>query len=275
MPLTMTRMKIIGYSPIDKTLIVYPGPDGVEKPQEMDISQEIALVLKKRGCAGTWDGDEYIACDSSDAPCCNRHGGPPDPCVACRGDCLKQKKTCNSEYSVYLALFAPDIIKVGVSKTPRLKIRLNEQGADAGVEIARYPDGELARKRERSLAATYPDRIAFDVKLNGITKKIDARTLQDIYSKYDAGQVMNFKYFDKILWMQPIVLEPKEAMAISGRVLGIKGKALVLEKSSTIYAINLDGLIGYEFKAGKGMLNLQTSLFEFAKKEIALNEKLI
>jgi hypothetical protein len=178
------------------------------------------------------------------------------------------------EYSVYLAVFAPDIIKVGVSKTPRLKIRLNEQGADAGVEIARYPDGELARKRERSLTSTYPDRIAFDLKLQGITKKIDARTLQDIYSKYDASQVMNFKYFDKSLWMQPIVLEPKEEMAISGRVLGIKGKALLLEKGSTIYAINLDGLIGYDFEAGKGMLNLQTSLFEFAKKEIAINEKL-
>ena len=149
MPQTMTHMKIIGYSPIDKTLIVYPGPEGGEKPQEMDISQEIALVLKKRGCAGTRDGDQYIACDSPDAPYCSKHGGAPDPCVACRGDCAKQKKTCNTEHSVYLAVFAPDIIKVGVSKTPRLKIRLNEQGADMGFEIARYPDGELARKRER------------------------------------------------------------------------------------------------------------------------------
>lgn len=270
---TMTHMKIIGYSPIDKTLLVYPGPDDSEKPQDIDISQEIALVLKKRGCAGAWDGDRYITCDSLDAPYCSKHGGAPDPCVACRGDCMKQKKTCNMEHSVYLAVFAPDIVKVGVSKTPRLKTRLNEQGADMGFEIARYPDGELARKRERSLTSLYPDRIAFDLKLDGITKKIDARTLQDMYSKYDASHVMNFKYFDKSLWMQPIVLEPKEDMAISGRVLGVKGKALVLEKGSTIYSINLDGLIGYDFEAGKGMLNLQTSLFEFAKKELALNEK--
>ena len=108
---------------------------------------------------------------------------------------MKQKKTCNTEHSVYLAVFAPDIIKVGVSKTPRLKTRLNEQGADVGVEIARYPDGELARKRERGLASTHPDRIAFDVKLNGITKKIDARTLQEIYSKYNASDVMKFQVF--------------------------------------------------------------------------------
>ena len=79
MPQTMTHMKIIGYSPIDKTLIVYPGQDGDEKPQEIDISQEIAFVLKKRGCAGAWDGDRYIACDSPDAPYCSKHSGAPDP----------------------------------------------------------------------------------------------------------------------------------------------------------------------------------------------------
>lgn len=270
----MSNMRIIGYSAIDKVLVTYPGPDGSEQPDEISLAQEIALVLKKRGCAGTRDGDRYIACDSPDAPYCSKHVGVPDPCVACRGDCLKQKKTCATEYSVYLAVFAPGVIKVGVSKTPRLETRLHEQGADMGFEIARYPDGELARRRERSLASTYADRLTFEDKLRGITRKVDADTLREIYSKYDASRILNFTYFDRSLWMQPIVLEPKEEMAISGRVLGLKGQALVLEKGSTIYAMNLDGLIGYDIEPGKGMLNLQTSLFEFAKKELAINEKL-
>jgi hypothetical protein len=271
----MSNMRIIGYSPVDKTLVTYPGPDDDGQPYEIDLSQEITLVLKKRGCAGTWDGDHYVACDSPDAPYCSQHGGAgPDPCVACRGDCLKSKKTCATEHSVYLAVFAPDTIKVGVSKTHRLGTRLHEQGADIGIEIARYPDGELARKRERSLASTYTDRLTFEDKLKGITRKVDADTLREIYSKYDASRVLNFSYFDRSLWMQPIVLEPKEEMAVSGRVLGIKGQALVLEKGSTIYSMNMDGLIGYDIEPGKGMLNLQTSLFEFAKKEIGIDKKL-
>lgn len=265
-------MRVIGYSPIDKVLVTYPGPEGV--PGEIDVSQEIALVLKKRGCAGTWEKDRYVACDSLDAPYCSKHSGAPDPCVACRGICLKQKRACTSEHSVYFAVFAPDIIKVGVSKTYRLEKRLHEQGADMGFEIARYPDGELARRRERDLASIYPDRLTFEDKLKGIAGKVNVEILQEIYRSYEASRVLNFKYFDRSLWMQPIVLEPVEGMAISGRVMGVKGQAMVLEKGNSIYAINLDGLIGYDIELGKGMLNLQTSLFEFVKKEVSDSKNL-
>ncbi len=250
-------MKIIGYSPIDKTLLMAPDL------AEMDISEDISLVLKRRGCAGRWVKDKYVPCDSEEAPYCTKCSGPPDPCVMCRGQCQKPEKACNEEHSVYLAIFSPDLVKVGVSKTRRLETRLMEQGADIGLEIARFPDGELARQRERSLASTYPDRVTFESKVGGISQNVNGETLQAIYRRYDAGRIVRFGYFKETLRMKPIVLEPRENMAISGRVLGIKGQALVLEKGNTPYALSLDRLIGYEVGAGKGSINLQTSLFEF------------
>ncbi len=252
-------MKIISYSPIDKTLLLAPDLT------RLDISENISLVLKKRGCAGRWEGDRYVPCGSDQAPFCEKCSGPPDPCVACRGECLKQRKTCNTEHSVYLAVFSPCLVKVGVSKTRRLETRLMEQGADTGMEIARFPDGELARRRERSLASTYPDRVAFESKVDGISQNVNDETLQTICLRYDAGRIMRFDYFREKPWMKPIVLTPHEGMAISGRVLGIKGQALILEKGSTLYALNLDGLAGYEIEAGKGLVNLQTSLLEFTR----------
>ena len=76
---------------------------------------------------------------------------------------------------------------------------------------------------------------------------------------------MRFDYFRETPWMKPIVLVPHENMAVSGRVLGVKGQVLVLAKGNTLYALNLDGLIGYDVEAGKGLINLQTSLFEFTR----------
>lgn len=249
-------MRIIGYSSIDKALLTDSGVIG--------LSDDIGLILRKRGCAGRREGDKYIPCDSDAAPYCEQCGGIlPDPCVMCRGECTKREKTCTMEHSVYLAIFSPDLVKVGVSKTRRLETRLMEQGADIGLEIARFPDGELARKRERELAATYPDRVTFENKIDGLSQPMNSETLRMVYARYDAERVMRFDYFREKPWMKPIVLVPHENMAISGRVLGVKGQALVVEKGSTLYAINLDGLVGYDAEEGKGQIRLQTSLFEF------------
>lgn len=252
-------MKIISYSPIEKTLLMAPDLT------ELDISENISLVLKNRGCAGRWEKGKYVPCDSMESPLCPACSGPPDPCVKCRGECTKPEKTCNVEHSVYLAVFSPDLVKVGVSKTPRLETRLMEQGADLGVEIARFPDGQLARQRERSLASTYPDRVTFESKVDSISQNVNCETLQALYRRYDAGRIMRFAYFRETPPMKPIVIVPHENMAVSGRVLGIKGQVLVLEKGNTTYALNLDSLIGYEAGTGKGTIDLQTSLLEYTR----------
>jgi len=248
----MRRMRIIGYSSPEKVLVVSPGPGAI------DISEEVALTLGRRGCAGRWEGEEYVPCDSAEAPLCARcGGGAPDPCVACRGECRKPEKTCREEHSVYLAVFAPGAIKVGVSRTWRLERRLAEQGADAGCEIGRFPDGEAARRVEASLRAQYPDRMAFEDKLaSGPVDDVVAA----ITEQYSPQRTQKFAHFKGELWMKPIVIKPREGLAIGGRTVGVKGQALVIEKLGTLYVLNLDSLVGYDVELKKGRQSLQSSL---------------
>ncbi len=248
----MRLVRIIGYSSPGRELYVAPGP------QTIDISGEVALTLGKRGCIGRWEGDIHLPCDSGEAPQCARcGGGVPDLCVACRGECLKPEKTCLEEHSVYLAVFAPGAVKVGVSRAWRLEARLDEQGADAGFEIARLPDGEAARRMEASLRSKYPDRMAFGDKL--ASGSID-EAIKMITGQYDFIRALRFERFPREPWMSPIIIRPEEGAVISGRTFGIKGQAWVLEKLGTLYAINLDALAGYDFEIKKGRHSLQSSL---------------
>jgi hypothetical protein len=171
--------------------------------------------------------------------------------------CLRPEKTCFEEHSVYLAVFAPGAIKVGVTRTWRLPARLEEQGADAGFEIARLPDGEAARRMEASLRAKYPDRMSFEDKLS--SGPVD-EAVKAVKKDHGIIRELHFEPFPGDLWMRPIVLKPQEGMTISGRTFGIKGQALVLEKLGTLYAINLDSLAGYDCEIKKGRHSLQSSL---------------
>lgn len=236
-------MRIIGYSSIDRALVVSPGP-GL-----LDISSEVALTLTGRGCAGRWAGDTYIPCDSPETPYCSLCAEAADACVICRGECRKTEKTCTEEHSVYLAIFSPSTVKVGVSRTYRLETRLNEQGADEGYEIARFPDGEAARKLERSLSVRFPDRIPFSEKIKpGL---IDRAAIDKAVSSFTPVRHFNFGYYPREPWMAPIVLRPEVNKAISGKMFGVKGQALILEKHGTLYALNLDSLIGYDCEERK------------------------
>lgn len=248
-------MRIIGHSSPEKTLIVSPGPQG------LDISEEVALTLGRRGCAGRWDRGRHVPCDSDEAPLCARcGGGATDPCVMCRGECRKPEKTCLEPHSVYLAVFAPGAVKVGVSRARRLETRLAEQGADAGFEIARLPDGEAARRMEASLRARYPDRMSFEDKLS--TGPVD-EAIKAVTGQYDVIRSVRFCHFPRDPWMKPIVIVPQEGMAIGGRTFGVKGQALVLEKLGTLYAVNLDALAGYDCEIKKGRQSLQSSLYTY------------
>jgi hypothetical protein len=253
----MSRVRIIGYSSPKKALIVSPGPQA-GGTAVLDISGEVALTLGKRGCIGQWDGELHLPCGSEESPQCKRcGGGVPDPCVACRGVCLRPEKTCHEEHSVYLAVFAPGLVKVGVTRAWRLPARLEEQGADAGFEIARLPDGEAARRMEASLRAKYPDRMSFEDKL--ASGPVD-EAIKTVTGQYGVLRTLRFERFPRDLWMRPIVLRPQEGMTLSGTTFGIKGQALVLEKLGTLYAVNLDALAGYDCEIKKCRHSLQSSL---------------
>jgi uncharacterized protein DUF2797 len=56
-----------------------------------------------------------------------------------------------SAHEVYLAAFAPDVLKVGVSGAGRTPLRVLEQGAPAALIVGRTDDGLAARRLEHHL----------------------------------------------------------------------------------------------------------------------------
>lgn len=106
------------------------------------------------------------------------------PCIGCDGTRCSEIKHPQSECqiqptSVYLVLFG-EYSKVGVSKSDRLLKRWVEQGADAGVEIAKFSNGSLARLAEGLISSkmSIPKYARFDTKLKGLRFQIDQSSLE-------------------------------------------------------------------------------------------------
>jgi hypothetical protein len=83
-----------------------------------------------------------------------------------------------SAHEVYLAAFAPDVLKVGVSGAGRARLRVLEQGAPAGLVIGRADDGMAARRLEHALSQLGTrERVQVRTKLRHLFPAPDAATL--------------------------------------------------------------------------------------------------
>src|SRR5690348_6784384 len=83
-----------------------------------------------------------------------------------------------SAHDVYLAAFAPDVLKVGVSGAGRARLRVLEQGAPAGLVIGRADDGMAARRLEHALSQMGTrERVQVRTKLRHLFPAPDASAL--------------------------------------------------------------------------------------------------
>jgi Protein of unknown function (DUF2797) len=245
-------VKIIGFSSLKKTLLAYPSME------LLPLSGDLSLGIGRRTCIGMWEAGVYRACDSEAVPVC---GGCEEfnACAICTGTCLKDEKTCLEEHAVYIAMFRPDILKIGVTKASRLSDRLREQGADVGAVVEYVIDGEQARRRERELQKRYG--------IKG-TVRHSQKTLVDTQIDWAAWEVMKAKmdidgetklsYFDVPLWMRPLQVKNM----LLGHVIGVKGRLIVLEKDATLYGFDLNNILGaevYPIESSKRQISLHTA----------------
>jgi hypothetical protein len=167
---------------------------------------------------------------------------------------------CHEEHAVYLAAFAPDRFKVGVTRSWRLATRLEEQGADRGVRIRTVENGRIAREIEAELAGEIDglvDRVRVADKRAGIAASIDEAAWNDLLERFDPDRRFAFDYG------LDLAERPMSETMASGRVLGTKGRLLVLERDGSTYAIDLRDLVGHELVAGRSTRDIQSSLGAF------------
>ncbi|MGZ4903105.1 MAG: DUF2797 domain-containing protein [Halobacteriota archaeon] len=229
-------MKIVGFSSLDKTVLLFP-------PLELlSLVGDMSFRLGTKSCIGRWEGEAYFPCDSPEWPTC---AGCREfnPCAVCSGVCLKGEKTCLEPHAVYLAMFRPNIVKIGVAKASRFRDRLTEQGADIAAVVEYVPDGELARRKERELQRRYgiKGNVRYSQKQQ-IDTELDWDAWHHWKARLDACDEVRLHYFDEQPWMRP--LRVKDVLA--GRVIGLKGRLIVSEKDATLYSLDLNDALGAE-----------------------------
>lgn len=231
------------------------GPASVEFV-ELESGAEIAYTLGERRCAGVVTDDGHRTCDADAAPHCPQHTDTW-VCARCTGTCLKDEMDCYDEHAVYLAAFAPDTFKVGVTRLWRLETRLREQGADRAAHVRTVENGQVAREIEAGIAEEISDRVRVPTKLAGLAESVDRDAWTALLADFDAVDTFEFDY-GLALDARPVA----ETIA-TGTVRGVKGRLLVLEHGGSTYAVDLRDLVGYEIEAEQTDRDLQSSLAAF------------
>ena len=246
-------MQIVGYDATGGSLLVSGG--GVESVA-LDPGTDLSYRLDDRHCAGVLTDDGHRPCDADAAPHCPDHTATW-VCAKCTGTCLKDEMDCYDDHAVYLAAFAPDTFKVGVTKARRLETRLREQGADRGAHLRTVANGRIAREIEAGLAAEIPDRVRVPTKRAGLGRSVDDAAWAARLDDFDPLETFTFDY-GLDLSERPVA----ETVA-TGRVRGTKGRLLVLDHAGSTYAVDLRDLVGYEVSPEGTDRRLQSSLGAF------------
>jgi len=178
---------------------------------------------------------------------------------------------------LYLAHFAPGVVKVGISWSGRGHRRLHEQGARSYVIVKEYPNANVARHYEAKIAA-----------LPGIAETLTAKVKHGLLEQsYDAsaGRAELIAARQRIqteLGITPDANEPVTPAylihdinhgelarvtgdCISGKVLGMIGNAIIVEQNNAPFYLGLAPFIGYKITMSD---NEKTNLFQ--PKQIGL-----
>ncbi len=248
-------MQIVGYRTGETASLLLSDGGDVEAVS-LSPGTDLAYTLGDRHCAGAVTEAGHEACDADAAPYCPNHRSTW-ACALCTGNCSMPLESCREEHAVYLAAFAPDTFKVGVTRLWRLETRLREQGADRGAHVRTVPDGRVARRIEADVAERVPDRVRVPTKVAGLADEVDEAAWTDLLAEFDPLDTYAFDYG------LDLTERPLAETVATGTVRGTKGRVAVLDNGGTTYAVDLRSLVGYEVEAGATDRSLQSSLGAF------------
>ncbi|MFD1645161.1 DUF2797 domain-containing protein [Haloarchaeobius litoreus] len=251
-------MQVVGYrtETVEHAPALLLASGGTVEDEPLTPGTALSFSLGDRWCAGAVDGDDHYACDRPGSPYCDQHTSRW-PCARCTGDCDLPLSNCREEHAVYLAAFAPDVFKVGVTKSHRLETRLREQGADRAAHVHTVSDGRIARQLEAEYAEEIPDRVRIPTKIAGLDGAVDDAAWTDLLTEFDIIGTYTFDYG------LDLDVRPVSETLLSGTVRGVQGRVLVLDRGGTTYAVDLRELVGYGVTQEATDRRLQSSLGSF------------
>jgi hypothetical protein len=228
-------------------------------------------VSENKRCVGSFEEDGYHRCPEAMPvrkfdqcnQCASSWIGRQD-CVfepQCEGG-LCDSPICSREHTVYLAFFG-ETGKIGMTTSRRLKERGIEQGADAIVPLARFPNRLKARRAEQETAErlrlTQLVRRKKAVQL--LRSRPDMTHLEKMFHGFEQTLTGRLDLVNEpllILNEYPLAtVEEKDIELVEsngrhrGKLLGLKGKFLVYDDgAATMKALDASDLPG-RFLAAK------------------------
>ncbi|HSW81216.1 MAG TPA: DUF2797 domain-containing protein [Candidatus Saccharimonas sp.] len=161
---------------------------------------------------------------------------------------------------LYLAHFAPGVVKVGISWSGRGVRRLLEQGARSYLIVKEYPNANVARQYEAKIAALagIAETLTAKVKYGLLEQAYDLVTGQAelLATRERLKKEIGITPDNNVPVTPPYLqqkVKPSELIhvsnhCISGNVLGMVGSALVAEQNNAPFYIGLAPFVGYMVK---------------------------
>ena len=250
-------MQIVGYETgVDGPPALLVASDGAVTTESLEPGTALTYSLGERHCAGGIDGESHTPCPHEDAPYCDEHTYRW-PCARCTGECSLPLDSCREEHAVYLAAFAPETFKVGVTRSWRLDTRLREQGADRAAHLRTVADGRVARQIEAEIATETGDRVRVSTKVRSLHESVDDTAWNSLLAEFDPVETYDFDYG------VTLADRPMAETLASGTVRGAQGRVLLLDYAGSTYAVDMRNLVGHDLESGESDRNLQSSLGAF------------
>ena len=184
----------------------------------------------------------------------------------------QQEKINQNPHFVYLAYFAPEAIKVGISQEERGIRRLLEQGARLAVKLETFASALIARQYEAKIAGLdgIIETVAASKKLGMIKQPLDtaaaeqalADTLIRIQQKLgldfpNRTLIMCDEYFHTDGRDLSSVIDMTGHKTMAGVVISVIGSVLITEYDGQLLAYNVKKFIGYQAQTIDGAINIE------------------
>ena len=184
----------------------------------------------------------------------------------------QQERINQNPHFVYLAYFAPGVIKVGISQEERGIRRLLEQGARLALKLETFSSALIARQYEAKIASLdgIVETMPIHKKLEFIKQPFDRadgeKKLQQKLLEIEQKIGVSFPRSELILCedyfhttgvdLTRVVLM-KDQNQLAGRVRSIIGPILIADYDGQLLAYNLKKFIGYQAQTIDGAIDIE------------------
>ena len=263
-------LSYVGFDVGNAPIVDIEVEDRLTRHHLLDTSLSITFDLSTRYCTGWVDMEQHKA-----HPCPNHAivEGKYEQCVGCRNktgfnpafyhakSVSKQQEALNQNpHFVYLAYFAPDSIKVGISQEARGIRRILEQGARIAIKLETFSSAIIARQYEAKISSlpNIVEHVIHKKKLALLSQPFDESTAlaqleqtkalieQSIHVSFDnAITVQTAPQFGSEHVSLENVIIMHHQPALVGRVRSVIGSDAILEHDKRLLAYNLKSYLGY------------------------------